>query len=351
MFDALDNRDAWSTIRGFVYQTDITILRWLELEEFDILELEKGEDIDLITKDFENNELRELQQIKHKESNISLNQLSTLELLKNFYLHRVNNKGQRIRFRFVTNTGYVLERPALFPNGDKGIDMWIALSRKNPIDLTDYRLGVLKKHLQKKIAERIASNSATISLQEQLEQAHWIAFSDYLNDTAQLADFITNFEWSFQQPDNQQITATVEELLDTRFPNKDSHVLYSRLFLYVLKLLSTSGIKRLDHSELLQQVALPTLTATENKLIVLLNSMFQAIDLRVAEIEKAVQSQGEQISALYEGINLVKNDAVFGFKLNQLSVGPPAIVLNGSLRTSKVNEITELLSKHSLIAL
>ena len=43
-------RDAWGVIRGFVYRkVDLTILRWLGLVSNQSLELEKGEDIDLIS--------------------------------------------------------------------------------------------------------------------------------------------------------------------------------------------------------------------------------------------------------------------------------------------------------------
>ena len=41
-------QDAAPTVRGFVYQTDVTILRWLELADDESLELECGEDIDLV---------------------------------------------------------------------------------------------------------------------------------------------------------------------------------------------------------------------------------------------------------------------------------------------------------------
>jgi hypothetical protein len=41
-------RDASDVIAGFVYQIDLTIQRWLELKEDEILELERGEDLDLI---------------------------------------------------------------------------------------------------------------------------------------------------------------------------------------------------------------------------------------------------------------------------------------------------------------
>jgi hypothetical protein len=41
-------RDAWSTMAGFVLQVDITILRWLDLQQNEVLELERGVDLDLV---------------------------------------------------------------------------------------------------------------------------------------------------------------------------------------------------------------------------------------------------------------------------------------------------------------
>ena len=41
------DRDAWPTIRGFVYQIELTIDRWLRLDQDHDLELEAGEDIEL----------------------------------------------------------------------------------------------------------------------------------------------------------------------------------------------------------------------------------------------------------------------------------------------------------------
>jgi hypothetical protein len=41
-------RDAHATFAGFVFQVNVTILRWLSLKAGEHLELEAGEDIDLI---------------------------------------------------------------------------------------------------------------------------------------------------------------------------------------------------------------------------------------------------------------------------------------------------------------
>lgn len=43
------DRDARAAVRGFVYQVDLTIDRWLHLQADQVLELERGEDIDLVT--------------------------------------------------------------------------------------------------------------------------------------------------------------------------------------------------------------------------------------------------------------------------------------------------------------
>jgi hypothetical protein len=43
------NRDAYAAILGFRYQVDWTIIRWCELRHGQHLQLECGEDIDLIS--------------------------------------------------------------------------------------------------------------------------------------------------------------------------------------------------------------------------------------------------------------------------------------------------------------
>jgi hypothetical protein len=47
-FATNSRRDASATIAGFVFQVNVTILRWLELRDDEHLELECGEDIDTV---------------------------------------------------------------------------------------------------------------------------------------------------------------------------------------------------------------------------------------------------------------------------------------------------------------
>ena len=107
MFKEISNRDAWSTIRGFVYQVDLTILRWLNLDENTILQLERGEDIDIVNRNISKGEVsRELEQIKYRELEITLNSDFVLEMILNFYIQKQNNPRLNLYFRFVTNSDY-----------------------------------------------------------------------------------------------------------------------------------------------------------------------------------------------------------------------------------------------------
>lgn len=69
------DRDTWSVIRGFVYQVELTIDRWLRLQPDQVLELERGEDIDTIQRAIESageEQARLLEQIKVREDSLTL---------------------------------------------------------------------------------------------------------------------------------------------------------------------------------------------------------------------------------------------------------------------------------------
>lgn len=79
------DRDAWATIRGYVYQVDLSIKQWIALEDKQVLELERGEDIDVVS-EISKSEIQErkLQQIKHREKKITLRSNEAIEALINF---------------------------------------------------------------------------------------------------------------------------------------------------------------------------------------------------------------------------------------------------------------------------
>jgi len=127
----LHNRDAWATIRGYVYQVDLSIARWLELTPGEILLLERGEDIDLVTIGLDGliDEdgpaiAQRFEQIKHLDANLTLRSPGALEALANAVAHRQANPTSTLRFLFTTNASIVTERPAIFPDGTPALHVW-----------------------------------------------------------------------------------------------------------------------------------------------------------------------------------------------------------------------------------
>ena len=98
VFALARDRDAAPTIRGFVYQVDLTITRWLELGSADVLELERGEDIDRIANALtaEAEAQRLLEQVKHREAPLTLRVTAAKEALANYFEHRRTNVGNGI---------------------------------------------------------------------------------------------------------------------------------------------------------------------------------------------------------------------------------------------------------------
>src|SRR5262249_33792836 len=124
--------DATDTIAGFVYQVDVTLLRWLNLRADEVLELEKGEDIDTIQKWLDGGDLRTLEQVKRRSSPVTLRSPDALTGIANFCEHKTNNPTSRLRFRFLT-TGKTGKEKKWSLSGT-GIEAWEALRQGHLID-------------------------------------------------------------------------------------------------------------------------------------------------------------------------------------------------------------------------
>jgi len=121
------NRDAYFVIRGFRYQIDLTIQRWLTLRDDQLLLLEFGEDIDIVSRAVtgpSEETIRELEQIKYRERNITLRSPDVISSLANAIEHRVTNPGHRIIHRFCTNAQIGVERPSPFEDLRPAISVW-----------------------------------------------------------------------------------------------------------------------------------------------------------------------------------------------------------------------------------
>ena len=355
MFKEISNRDAWSTIRGFVYQVDLTILRWLNLDENTILQLERGEDIDIVNRNISKGEVsRELEQIKYRELEITLNSDFVLEMILNFYIQKQNNPRLNLYFRFVTNSDYTTERPAIFQEtGEAGINEWIRLFNDSTLTDTDIDLLIIKKHLLKNVQREIDKESkAKKPKVEYLTNLK--ALDAFLQQPDGFAAFVKSFEWSLQNEDAVQMPSVIKDSLIVKKYAIDSNAtknIYPCLFLHVFKLLTSSALKQLTRNDLLDQLKLPELNSEDKKLLPNLIALLSDIEGRVSDLEDKVSINTGNINSLLTRFEVLsKADAVFDLKIKNLSVSPPSIIRHGSLRKTKVKEIVDKFSSKSWLA-
>jgi hypothetical protein len=185
------DRDARTIIRGYVYQAELTIARWLELEPGQMLELEHGEDIDLvaqaITAKDEYEQYRLLEQVKHREQSVTLKTSAAIAAIVNFYEHRLANPDMPLLFRYTTNALVGRERRSPMPGGMAAINVWEQIRR-----------GALEGAVQNKAIEGIRRLLLESRCPEDISEESWRRFQNHLQQAnqAQLLEFIRTFEWS-----------------------------------------------------------------------------------------------------------------------------------------------------------
>lgn len=109
-------RAAHATIRGFLYQTCLGVLRWLELGPEEILVCEGDEDLDRLIRD--GGGISE--QVKAYSGSLGIGDRAVADSLRNFLLAYValRRQGTARRFHFVTTAE--LRGPR---RGDRGLDV------------------------------------------------------------------------------------------------------------------------------------------------------------------------------------------------------------------------------------
>jgi len=151
-FLAIPNRDAYATIRGFVYQAVLTVQAWLTLSDNELLELESGEDIDWRrlaegTVSSRGDAERVLCQVKYRTRGLSLRSETSLGSLVNFHQHRLRNPQLHLLFRLLSNAKPIQERGHTHTSGLKGIELWSSLKTLgDPVERTK-RLTFLRNVL------------------------------------------------------------------------------------------------------------------------------------------------------------------------------------------------------------
>lgn len=204
------HRDAWKAIKDFYYQVELTVQRWLELQEDTVLYCECGEDIDHVKQLLDTDDTdtdthaRLLEQIKTRER-ITLRNPAALTTLARFRETVVNNPTLHIFYRFSTTAMPGREQGAQFPRGLTGIAAWKAV-----------RQGTLTPQDMQAFLDVFKSLVAYAPCPAKLQASVFTQFQDYVA-SVDLHTFteecVQRFEWVIGLPEPGQLKANIVRLL------------------------------------------------------------------------------------------------------------------------------------------
>ena len=231
------NRDAHATFAGFVFQVNVTILHWLRLLPGQHLELEAGEDIDVIqtaaAQGVENNQQFEQVKQLHRKR-LTLRSGDALEAIANFCEHRKSRPEEKLSFRFLTTTSAGKERG--WGGDENGIATWEKI-RKGDVQ------GETRVSAIKMIKDFLKACVASVP------KAVRKSFEEAVSSTDdEFAEMIGSFEWAMESGNHKAIENEILAELQKSAPPRSEETarrVYRDLFAFVFHLLTQSGLKTL----------------------------------------------------------------------------------------------------------
>jgi len=338
------SRDASDVIAGFVFQVNLTIQRWLELKDDEVLELERGEDLDTVQLETgQLPEARTLEQIKRRGSPLSLKSSDALASVARFCEHRKTNPRIRLRFRFITTGRLAKERTWTRP--DTAISAWQSIYREQ---LTDAE--------QERALEAIRQFLQGCRAPAGLSQGTWPFVKDIAkrDNRAELLDVIQSFEWSLGVIDHSGVEDAVKRaLIRTGFAKDEgtSYALFERLFLYVFKRLTQHGLKRLTTAELRAQLGLSQLSENDEAFLVFIQDL-RGLARRVENLEGRTARHDQLLTVLGDRALTLEVRRLKDTKLSapNAAIDRPAPVQPGLPRLKIIDEILSHLSRKTWVS-
>lgn len=350
----LPNRDASPTIRGFAYQVDVTIARWLALQPEQSLELEYGEDIDLVSRVLTSTgeiQKRWLEQVKrHEALAMTLRTPEVLTAIAHFCAHRANNPDPAIEliYRFTTNTKITRERPSPLSIKIPAITAWqrICSGQMQEPALTHAVTGIRTLLCD---AQRPAK----------LDEALWQQLQAFLQQSTQhdFLAFMHAFEWSTRTPDSPQLRETVcQQLVRDGFASdeSESHERYDRLFYYVFQQLCKPGKKQLTIADRDAQLS-RQLSPSERMLLQSVLSQIASLTEAVDQLKQEQRLQHDLLTHINAQLQQLSFDFTVQASLSYTPPPPdlemPPLVHHHSPRKTVVERLLRQLSQTTWCAL
>jgi tetratricopeptide (TPR) repeat protein len=338
-FVEIPGRDASAVIRGFVFQVNLTISRWLDLPDNRRLELECGEDIDTVQNgsgDDATAEKRLLEQLKVRDTkSLTLRSPEALQSVANFCRHRRNNPGAELEFRYITTAAIAVEQGWTLAQG--AIDTWMALRR-----------GAFGESGRGEAIAAIREFLLTCDQPAKTSDEAWQALRGSLawDGETFLTQIVLPFEWGAGYGNDQQIEQEVLAGLSTdsyaQYGTPES--IFEHLFAYVFRVLCRPGRKELTRSQLLEELAKPSIAPPERVILGLLQNELGSIRQEISDVKTAVQQQMEALS--YKVGELGKAfgmNSQFALSAAVFSSDPPEKLAGGATRSTAVTDILGLL--------
>jgi hypothetical protein len=338
-------RDASDVFAGFVLQIDLTIQRWLELKNGEILELERGEDLDVVELTGEDvPETRILEQIKRRSaSSVSLKSPDALTAVALFCEHRKNNPSVRLRFRFLTTGALAKERA--WKRSGTAISTWQSIQREQLID-----------DEQTEALEGIREFLSTCSAPEGIKPDIWSLVEDLTKkeNSSALLEVIQSFEWGLGAADYLEIEAAVKgTMVRTRLAENEAiaDALFERFFLFVYKRLSQPGIKQLTSAQLQEQLRMPAPTLRDQAFLAFIQNLrelsrkIERLEMQAARADKLLAALGDRTTTLEEQVSISASRS-----LPRVSIDRPALIAPILPRAATVEEMVTRLADTTWIS-
>jgi hypothetical protein len=349
-FTPIQNRDASHVIRGYVYQVDLTIERWLQLASDQVLVLECGEDIDTVSSVRGPDQVeRLLEQVKHREIPLTLRNRDALTALACAIEHKNSNPDHNLIFRYITNAPVTREKPSIFEHKIPAIKVW-----------ENIRNGQLDKSKKQKALDALLVFLEATHQPDGLNKDIWQAFVCFVSSatSTELLEFVKVFEWSTGgTPAEKMQSRIVHLLIDVGKANdtQDAKAKYERLFLYVFKLLSKKDVKELTPEQLEAQLALPVLNTQDQEQLLYIQSMLASLEVRISVAEKTIEANRQNIEMIHPIVQKLARDRGIDPDIQYAPIEPvidiPPLVAQASNRKETISQIVEELKDHTWIML
>jgi hypothetical protein len=290
----IPGRDAHATFAGYVFQVNVTILHWLELDQGTRLELEAGEDIDTVRSGSGGGDAeveRLVEQLKQLGRSITLRNPDVLEGMANFCELRRLNPGAILNFRFLT-TAAVGREQSPWHDEKPAIEVWESV-RANKISGAER--GAALEQLRSFLLQ--CQNTGKISVNA------WEALQSVLaNPDARIFEaLVNNLEWATESGNHEEVEQVICDVLQARDPDGSvgrAKVHYTNLFSFVLKLLAQKGKKELTSDLLAVELRATSVTLDDQLSAVRLRRWIDKVDAKLAAHESRIADHGSRIETL-----------------------------------------------------